>query len=171
MPPGFSPGEVGADRPSAVRPSVQIFSLPVGSFRQDTTVVGRTEDRSWWKTSREPAGFARDPPVRACVHPLERRPASLPEAGCGKAQEGRVREAGLAPCGDRSGEALKPMRASARPGRGLWRVRISVVSKALKLRGIVNSWSSEQEHAMPETAGGQRRRKAYGSTGGKRSEG
>jgi len=30
-------------------------------------------------------------------------------------------------------------------------VRISAESKALKLRGIVTSWSSEQEHAMSET--------------------
>jgi hypothetical protein len=155
----------------AARPSVQIFSLPVGSIRQDTTVVGRTEDRSWWKTSRESTGFARVPSARPFAIPLKRRLVSLPEAGHGKAQEGWNREAGSATCGERSGEERKPKRASTRPGRGPWRARISVVSKALKLRGIVNFWSSEQERAMPETAGGPRRRKACGSTEGERSEG
>jgi hypothetical protein len=67
--------------------------------------------------------------------------------------------------------AKTPMRASACAGRGPRQVRISVESKALELRGIVNSWSSEQEHAMPETARGHRRRKAYGSIEGKRSAG
>jgi hypothetical protein len=105
MPLGFSPGEADAVRPLAGGPSVQIFSLPVGSFRQDTTVVGRTEDRSWWKTSREPAGFARSPPACMFAIPLKCRPVRLPEAGCGKAQEGWVREAGPASCGDRSEEA------------------------------------------------------------------
>jgi hypothetical protein len=46
----------------------------------------------------------------------------------------------------------KPMRASAAAGPGLPLVRISAESKALELRGIVTSWSSEQEHAMSETA-------------------
>jgi hypothetical protein len=50
-------------------------------------------------------------------------------------------------------------------------VRISAGSKALELRGMVTSWSSEQEHAMPETARGHRRRKAYGSVEGKGSGG
>jgi hypothetical protein len=88
----------------AARPSVQIFSLPVGSIRQDTTVVGRTEDRSWWKTSRESTGFARVPSACPSVIPLKRRLVSLPEAGHGKAQEGWTREAGSAACGERSGE-------------------------------------------------------------------
>jgi len=50
-------------------------------------------------------------------------------------------------------------------------VRIFAGSKALKSRGMVTFWSSEQENAMPETTGGQRRRKAYGSARGKRSGG
>lgn len=63
------------------------------------------------------------------------------------------------------------MRASACTGGRPSQVRTSVGSKALELRGIVNFWSSEQEHAMPETARGQRRRKAYGSIEGKGSAG
>jgi hypothetical protein len=39
----------------------------------------------------------------------------------------------------------------------LVRVRIFAESKALELRGIVTSWSSEQDDAMSETAGGHRR--------------
>jgi hypothetical protein len=49
--------------------------------------------------------------------------------------------------------------------------RISAGSKALELRGMVTSWSSEQEHAMPETARGYRCRKAHGSVEGKGSGG
>jgi hypothetical protein len=58
------------------------------------------------------------------------------------------------------------MRASAVADPGSPQVRISAESKALELRGIVTSWSSEQEHAMSETAGGFRRREAYGSAEG-----
>jgi len=49
---------------------------------------------------------------------------------------------------------LKRRKAHESSGRGRPRfaaVRISAESKALKLRGIVTSWSSEQEHAMSET--------------------
>jgi hypothetical protein len=49
----------------------------------------------------------------------------------------------------------KRRKAHESSGRGRPRfaaVRISAESKALKLRGIVTSWSSEQEHAMSETA-------------------
>jgi hypothetical protein len=37
-------------------------------------------------------------------------------------------------------------------GFGRWQVRISAGSNALKPRGIVNFWFSEQEYAMPGTA-------------------
>jgi hypothetical protein len=50
---------------------------------------------------------------------------------------------------------LKRRKAHESSGRGGPRsaaVRISAESKALELRGIVTSWSSEQEHAMSETA-------------------
>ena len=50
----------------------------------------------------------------------------------------------------RNGE--KSMRASAVADPGLPQVRISAESIALELRGIVTSWSSEQEHAMSGTA-------------------
>jgi hypothetical protein len=74
-----------------------------------------------------------------------------------EAQEGRFREAGSAACGECSGEASEAHESIGLPQPRLSQVRISAGSKALELRGIVNSWSSEQEHAMPETAGGQRR--------------
>jgi len=44
------------------------------------------------------------------------------------------------------------MRASAAADPGLPLVRIFAESKTLELRGIVTSWSSEQEHAMSGTA-------------------
>jgi hypothetical protein len=50
-------------------------------------------------------------------------------------------------------------------------VRIFAGRKALKLRGMVTFWSSEQEHAMPETTRGHRRRKTCGSVEGKGSGG
>jgi hypothetical protein len=50
---------------------------------------------------------------------------------------------------------------------GAERVRIPAGSKALELRGIVIFWFSEQENAMPETTGGQRRQKRAALRGGK----
>ena len=52
-------------------------------------------------------------------------------------------------------KALKRQKAHESIGCGGPRfaaVRISAESNALELRGIVTSWSSEQEHAMSETA-------------------
>jgi hypothetical protein len=70
-----------------------------------------------------------------------------------KAQEGRVREAGLAARRERSGEAMKnPGEHRPDAGFGRWQVRISAGSNALEPRGIVNFWFSEQEYAMPGTA-------------------
>jgi hypothetical protein len=54
--------------------------------------------------------------------------------------------------GKGSGEANKPMRASVRRVFGPGGIRILAVRKALKPRGIVISWSSEQKNAMSETA-------------------
>ena len=68
--------------------------------------------------------------------------------------------------GFRLRNGAKPMRASAVVNPGLPQVRISAESKALELRGIVTSWSSEQEHAMSGTAGGFRHREVYGSVEG-----
>jgi hypothetical protein len=51
--------------------------------------------------------------------------------------------------------ASRRQKAHESNGRGELRfaaVRISAESKALELRGIVTSWSSEQEHAMSKTA-------------------
>jgi hypothetical protein len=70
-----------------------------------------------------------------------------------------------------SDEVANPMRASARSNFGSKRVRIFAGSKALESRVIMTSWSSEQKDVMSETAGGHRRRKAYGSAKGKGSEG
>jgi len=64
---------------------------------------------------------------------------------------------------------LKRRKAHESSGRDRPRfaaVRISAESNALKSRGIVTSWSSEQEHAMSETAGGSRHREVYGSAEG-----
>jgi hypothetical protein len=83
-----------------------------------------------------------------------------------EAQEGRCREAGPAALGERSGEASETHESIGLLQLRLSPIRISAGSKALELRGIVNFWSSEQEHAMPETARGQRRRKACGSAEG-----
>jgi len=57
------------------------------------------------------------------------------------------------------------------PGFGPGRARIPAGSNALEPRGTMISWSSEQENVMSETARGHRRRKTYGSAGGKSSVG
>jgi hypothetical protein len=118
------------------------------------------------------AGRSREGPVCPRAHQaLKRRSLGLLEVG--RMKRKRDGPGKLGPC--RVGTALErrktPMRASACSGRGPRQVRTSVGSKALELRGIVNFWSSEQEYAMPKTARGQGRRKAYGSTEGKRSAG
>jgi hypothetical protein len=51
-----------------------------------------------------------------------------------------------------SSERRKAHESSGCGGPRFAAVRISAESKALELRGIVTSWSSEQEHAMSETA-------------------
>lgn len=66
---------------SAAGSVLAAHSLPVGSLRQDATVIGRTEDRSWWKTSGELVGPARVRPACVCAKSLERRLAVLPEDG------------------------------------------------------------------------------------------
>jgi hypothetical protein len=50
-----------------------------------------------------------------------------------------------------SSERRKAHESSGRGGPRFAAVRISTESKALELRGIVTSWSSEQEHAMSKT--------------------
>jgi hypothetical protein len=65
---------------------------------------------------------------------------------------GKVREAVSTACDERSGEDLKPMRASAQPGFGPDRARILAVKNALEPRGTMISWSSEQGNVMSGTA-------------------
>ena len=102
-----------------------------------------------WKTSRELPFLARGEAVPSSGKALERRAAPLSErgrrkrrrVGTGKLVPGR-RDAG-------SGEDQKAQESngpgSPSGGRG---VRILAGSKTLKLRGIVTSWSSEQQDAM-----------------------
>ena len=77
----------------------------------------------------------------------------------GLVEFGRTRREGTGtgkPVSFRIGEKVpKRRKAHESSGRGEPRfaaVRISTESKALELRGIVTSWSSEQEHAMSKTA-------------------
>lgn len=113
---------------------------------------GEPEDRSWWM------------PVRSRIRFFGTRSAAgleIPECrgGLGSSSSsftaGRVRGWATSSASDRwfklrYGE--KPMRASAAADPGLPLVRIFAESKTLELRGIVTSWSSEQEHAMSGTA-------------------
>jgi hypothetical protein len=64
---------------------------------------GETEDRSWWKTSRELVGPARGLPTRVRANSLERRSAVLPE-DCGKK---RMRDVPGKPGARRAGIALE----------------------------------------------------------------
>jgi hypothetical protein len=95
---------------------------------------------------------ARGLPACACVKSLDRRPLGLPEIGRAKRKRDGPGKPGPRCVGIALERHETPMRASACAGRGPLHVRTSVGSKALELRGIVNSWSSEQEHAMPKTA-------------------
>jgi hypothetical protein len=86
------------------------------------------------------------------VKALKRRPSGLLGDRATKAQEGRSREAGSTTCGalwrgGKTQESIGP--AGLRTGIG---IRILAGRKALKLRGIVIFWSSEQKSAMSETA-------------------
>jgi hypothetical protein len=139
-------------------------SIPAGLLTSGRIIpTGRhchrvhSEDRSWWKTSRELAGSARSLSVRVLAKSLERRPLGLFETLRAKRRRDGPGKPGLRYAGTALERRKTPMRASACTGRGPPQVRTSVGSKVLELRGIVNSWSSEQEHAMPETARGQRR--------------
>ena len=62
------------------------------------------------------------------------------------------RATGFAPDHAVSSERRKAHESSGRGEPRFAAVRISTESKALELRGIVTSWSSEQEHAMSKTA-------------------
>jgi hypothetical protein len=124
------------------------------------------------RTSRELLVFFEDELSRCPSRPWSAGPSVFFGGRLVKAHEGRDREADPPASGDRSGEANRtpgehrPVSDSGPP-----RVRISAGSKALELRGIVIFWFSEQENAMPETAGGQRRRKRTALRRGKALKG
>jgi hypothetical protein len=125
--------------------------------RQDITVLGRSRGQVLVVEPQESCRFREEPAARASVKALERRAPDLSEIERRK----RRREEGGRPssrrAGKRSGEARKTHESiGPRLLRLAW-VRISAGSKALELRGIVTSWSSEQDDAMSETAGGHRR--------------
>ena len=113
---------------------------------------GEPEDRSWWMPCGVGSGSSeRDRPLVWKSRNAERAWARRVRVLIA----GRVRDWATSFALDRwfrlrCGE--KPMRATAVVDPGLPLVRISAESKALELRGIVTSWSSEQEHAMSETA-------------------
>jgi hypothetical protein len=100
------------------------------------------------ETSRESGVPVREPPTRALGKALERRTVALPEGGGGK----RRKEGAGKPVPRCAGKALERRKSPGeyRPSslRRGWE-RIFAGSNALKLRGIVAFWSSEQENAMP----------------------
>lgn len=104
-PPALPDGRPGSSGLAPLRPSPQAFSLPVGSFRQDATVIGgnpRTgpggkPQESW----RVPRGVRLSARAFRPGAPVVGPPRGLAE----KAQEGWAREAGSVSRGDRSGEA------------------------------------------------------------------
>jgi hypothetical protein len=134
---------------------------------QDITVVGRTRGRVLVDARTELDQVLRNP-VRTRV-----RRYRIVLRGSGSLSSVSQGTKGQEP-GNRFhfGSANKvPKRRKAHESSGCGEprfaaVRISAESKALELRGIVTSWSSEQEHAMSETAGGLRRREAHGSVEG-----
>jgi hypothetical protein len=113
---------------------------------------GEPEDRSWWVPGRSLARFFGTRSAAGLEIPECPSRLGLVEFGL-FGHEGRGRFAD--PASDqrfRLRNGRKPMRATAVADPGSPLVRISAESKALELRGIVTSWSSEQEHAMSETA-------------------
>jgi hypothetical protein len=91
--------------------------------------------------------------VRPSGKALERRATLLPEKGRRKRR--RVGTGKLVPgrLDENSGEDQKAQESSGpEPPSGVFGVRILAGSKTLKLRGIVTSWSSEQQDAMSKTA-------------------
>jgi len=143
----------------------EVRSLSVGVFRRDATVVGRARGQVLVKAPRVSfdlieVGLFRLAQVFAVGSVLRGR--SWAQGG-DRATGLRETESGT--WERESPREHRPARVNSR------RVRIFAGSKALKSRGIVTFWSSEQENAMSETAGGHRRREAYGSAEGKGSGG
>jgi hypothetical protein len=137
---------------------------------RDTSVVGRARGQVPAANLTRVRGIARSRRFERSGKPWSaERPFFRVESQ--KAHEGRGREADPTAFELCSEEALQSQESIGRSGLRSGRIRTSAGSKALELRGIVVFWSSEQKSAMSETARGQRRRKAYGSAGGKSSEG
>jgi hypothetical protein len=94
MPPGSSPGGSGADRPRAAT-AVRAGLLTSGRIIPTGRHCRRENRGQVLVENLMRVGGARESP--ACprlLRSLERRPIDLPEVGRGKAQDGRVREAG-----------------------------------------------------------------------------
>jgi hypothetical protein len=121
------PGAGGS--PSCLSP--QVLSLPVGSLRQDPAVIGEPEGRSWWKTSRELADPARVQPARMRGNPWSAGCLTSPRSGGQSAGGTGPGSRAYAMRGSLWRGAKNPTRASTCAGRGPWRARTSVGSKAL----------------------------------------
>ena len=162
---------VGPCPPSGGRGREETSSVLGRSNPNGTSLSsGELEDRSRWQTSRESV-WSSDPASSDVGKALERRACFA----FGWSREKRRREGVGKPTLRRAGCALErrcKTQESIDPV-GLRPVRARTLSKkkALKLRGIVAFWSSEQESAMSETARGYRRRKAHGFVRGESSEG
>jgi hypothetical protein len=147
------------------------FSLPVGQPSGALHLAREAKGRVLVTNLKRVGGTARSRLVTFPARPwsagrsvsLRRAVESARGKGTGSRSHGFVSNALERP---KSPREYRPARARARG-----RVRILAGSNALESRGIMISWSSEQENVMSETTRGPRRRKAYGSAGGKSSEG
>jgi hypothetical protein len=166
LPPGLF-GELGTMPPSGGwEGRSEVRSLPVGAIRQDAAVVGRARGQVLVEALRVPGG-----PIGVVLSRLasaERQETSLrtPFRSRGVDRATGLRETEMRT--SRSEKAHESIGPNAHISR---RVRISAGSKALKPGGLVNSWSTDPEHALTEPARGQRRRAAHGSAEGKGSGG
>jgi len=108
-PPGASPallnGRPGSSGLVLLRPPPQAFSLPVGLFRQDATVIGGKPRTGPGGKPQESWQVPRGACLPACAPSLEAPVARPPRGRADEAQEGWAREAGSVTRGDRSGEA------------------------------------------------------------------
>jgi hypothetical protein len=145
--------------------------IRIGFPIRTSLLSGEPEDRSWWMPGRNGTRFFGTgflhPALRSRVRPIRffGTGRSCRSGNSGVLRGGRARrvrflrtrrmEAGQPaslPAIAVSSERRKAHESSGRGGPRFAAVRISTESKALELRGIVTSWSSEQEHAMSKTA-------------------
>lgn len=115
---------------------------------------------------------------RDVIYPIGWQDPGVPGGGSfgirrGKRRRERGGRPSSRPLGERFGEANKKAHESIgfRGTSCSGEVRSPVGNKALESRDISTFWSSEQQDEMSETAGGQGRRKAYRSAGGRSSGG